>query len=137
MKPAMLCLALAVVIAVTACSKDSTPVDKELNIQLGDCKLIKNNNIELCYDTLIDDSRCPINSNIYCYWAGIGVAKFSFHLNSQKHTLTLATYNFGHWRKDTTVAGYTFELMELNPFPTHPAPQPPVSRSAKVRVTRS
>jgi len=133
MKATILLLASIVIIMVVACSK-STPVDKDLTIPLGDCKMVSGASIELCYDSLITDSRCPIN--MACIWSGVGEAQFSFHVNNQKHTITLATNNFGHWKKDTTVAGYTFELLELNPYPMYPAPQPPVSRSAKVHVTR-
>jgi|SRR5687768_4950247 hypothetical protein len=135
MKPAILILASIIIITVVACSK-SSPVDRELHIPLGDCRPVSgNDDIKLCYDSL-DDSRCPYNSDIYCIWRGIGVGHFTFQINKQKHVLTLATYNFGHWRTDTTVAGYTIALLELNPYPTHPAPQPAEQRTAAVRITK-
>ena len=66
-----------------------------------------------CLDSVIQDSRCPVNA--LCIWEGIAVARFKVSSQNTDHIITLATYKFPPYNKDTTVAGFKIEFINLLP----------------------
>jgi hypothetical protein len=141
MKPAILLLALPLVIAMSACKKSKKESDiVEINkmsgtssIPLSGCKTwaFTNDDVKICYDSLVEDSRCPIGG--VCVWAGRARAKFSFHLNNQKHSIALTTSGAEYYRVDTVIGNYLIELIDIAPYPGQfPAPQ----SSATVKISR-
>lgn len=131
MKHAVVLLTLTLFIVVAACRK-SAPLNKEFILLKGDCRNVEGGDkVRICYDSLLQDSRCPVG--MMCIWAGVAAGKFSFSVNSEEHILTLATANLAGYRKDTTVGNYHIELLEIAPYPgTHP----PGPASAKVKVSK-
>jgi hypothetical protein len=136
MKPAMLLLILLPAIAFMACSKskkDNTIVEINkqsgtASVPLSGCKTwaFTNDDVKICYDSLIHESRCPIQYT--CVWGGMAIGKFSFHVNNQKHTLTLTVGG-----KDTTIGNYKIGLEMIDPYPgVTPRPQP----SATIKISR-
>jgi hypothetical protein len=115
MKPAKLLLPLFIIVAAAACDK-SVPV-REGAVPLGGCitKALPKGQIKICYDSLVNDSRCPANAT--CVWQGAAIGKFSFYVNSSKHTLTLSTFKFGPYNRDTVVGNYKIELLDIDPYP--------------------
>jgi hypothetical protein len=63
----------------------------------------------------------------------MAVGKFSFLINTDKHTLTLSTLRFGPYNRDTIVGAYKIELLNIDPYPGE---HPPRSASASVKITK-
>ena len=96
---------------------------------------IGGDNLRLCFDSLIGDSRCPANA--VCVWAGSAVAKFSLSKNGESTPFTLATMPYGEYKKDTVLLGYKIEFVNLSPYPgTVPAPIPADQVKAELRISK-
>lgn len=141
MKIAILFLSLTVAATSNACKKDrdKSPKLKNGYIRLGECqdRIFNNETVKICYDKLLEDSRCPVGSQ--CFWQGQAIGEFSFHVNGNKHTLRLSTLYSAkrtpllRYSKDTTIGNYKIELLDIDPYPGED-PAPPAS--ASVSVTR-
>jgi hypothetical protein len=119
---------------VLSCEKDVSPFSEQLHIGLNSCEQFTKDNqtLRLCFDTIVQESRCPINAN--CVWEGVAVARFTLHLNDRPHTLELATNNvLPGTTTDTTIQGYTIALKNLLPYPGGPTDETP---SAQVLIER-
>lgn len=75
----------------------------------------KGEHVQLCFDSLIEDSRCP--SGVECVWAGAAIAKFSFSVNQDQHPVTLSTLDLHVFPSDTTLMGYKIAFINLSPYP--------------------
>jgi hypothetical protein len=130
MKKMSLLAVLILVLMAIACRK-SKSWSNPVIVHQGNCHEItnKNDHIKICYDSLITDSRCPYE--MVCIWGGIGVAKFSFILNNELHTITLSTDDFDKYHNKETVKNYTIRLLDLAPYPGKTPTQSP---SATVEI---
>jgi hypothetical protein len=101
-------------LSFSGCKKEKT-ADNENYIAVNQCKTFtrEEKSITCCLDSIIEDSRCPINA--VCIWEGRGVARFKVSTQNTIHTIALATNKFTPYRKDTTLAGFNIELMNLFP----------------------
>ncbi len=81
-----------------------------LSLAIHDTLFNYSENIWLSFDSLITDSRCPLN--IYCKWEGN--AQVSFIFNSKKFDLN--TYRY--FTNDTTILNYHIKLINVFPYPT-------------------
>lgn len=72
-------------------------------------------NLSLCFDSLIEDSRCP--TGVECVWAGTAIAKFLFKVNNDQREMTLSTLKLTGYPSDTTLMGYKVEFVDLLPYP--------------------
>ncbi|MCW3091003.1 MAG: hypothetical protein JWP81_2072 [Ferruginibacter sp.] len=99
-------------IMVISCKKEPTLVSEDL-IPVNDCRVFNlgGDLLTCCLDSVIQDSRCP--ENAVCIWQGVGVARFSVNMQSKEHFITLATDNVLHYRKDTSLAGFKIEMINL------------------------
>ncbi|NII28442.1 hypothetical protein HB364_25390 [Pseudoflavitalea sp. X16] len=127
MKPTLLFLvALPLIMIVAACKKD---VPKgTAAVRLGKCsvEVFGNDEVKICYDSLIHESRCP--RGVYCIWGGMAIGKFTFSVNTDQHTLILAP----SW-PDTIVGNYKIKLLNIDPYPgAHPRPP----ATAYFRITK-
>lgn len=141
MKPATFLLAISLAMAASACTKskkesDIVEISKmsgTSSIPLSGCKTwaFTNDDVKICYDSLVEDSRCPIGG--VCVWAGRARAKFSFHLNNQKYSIALTTSGTEYYRVDTVIGNYKIVLEDISPYPGQfPVPQ----SSATVKISR-
>jgi hypothetical protein len=129
---------LAIVVMAHSCSK------KDIELREGTVELalkrcgsgdIGNDNLRLCFDSLISDSRCPANA--ICVWAGSAVAKFSLRKDGESGTFTLATLKHGNYNRDTVLFGYKIEFVNLSPYPgTVPTPVPADKVKAELKITK-
>jgi len=96
------------------------------NIELGASSFIswngcsdnKNDHIKICFDSLVEDSRCPAGAQ--CFWQGRGVVKFAFTVNKEQRPVTLSTlglHGLPRYPSDTILMGYKIELVNLLPYP--------------------
>jgi hypothetical protein len=104
-------------------------------INVDSCKNITHNNINcnICFDTLLNDSRCPIDA--ICIWQGVAQTRFKVNFNSQVHLIRLATDNILNYKTDTTISGITFHLEELTPHPATTIFYPYSAYKAKIIVS--
>jgi hypothetical protein len=135
MKRLAFIIAVASAIFFGACDK---PVDAEisLTIKLQHCadNIFSGNDIHLCFDKVVADSRCPYTAD--CIWAGAAAVEFTLTKHNETHLLKLSTISrYGDYTKDTTVAGYKIELLDLLPYPDLP-PNTIPANEAKVKVTK-
>ena len=125
-----------------SCSNRQQVTDemKISSFNLGDTTLININDIVLCnddlalfvqFDSVIEDSRCPYNSN--CIWEGNAELAFSITYKKELQNITLNTSK--KMGKTKSVYGFTFEIISLDPYPgTMNAAETPAS--TRIRVTK-
>ena len=97
---------------------------------------IKGDNVKLSFDALVSDSRCPANA--MCIWQGAATATFTFTKNSHDNRFNLSTVTLPpNYTKDTIIAGYKIEFVNLLPYPgTGADPIPDSQRKAELKITK-
>ncbi|MEP7141902.1 MAG: hypothetical protein ABI707_03475 [Ferruginibacter sp.] len=85
-------------------------------------------------DSVIQDSRCPVNAT--CVWQGVAVARFKISRKNIQNTITLATFKFGEYDTNTTVAGFKIELINVSPYPELAIPHNYNDYVAEVKITK-
>jgi hypothetical protein len=87
-------------------------------IELNHCgdTSIDGQTLQICFDALLSDSRCPINA--VCVWQGEATVKLSLHANGTEKSFKLSTINNPPtFRNDTTISGYKIKLVSVSPYP--------------------
>lgn len=87
---------------------------------MNECDLLADENSTVCFDSLISDSRCPVNG--VCVWAGVAIATFSLHKKEDVVFFTLATNKFSHFSNDTTIGKIKISLQDITPYPNATQP---------------
>lgn len=138
MKLFLYMIPLAMVVMAHSCSKKDVELKEgTIEIAVKRCSSgdIGGDNLRLCFDSLIGDSRCPANA--VCVWEGSTVAKFSLRKNGESTSFTLATLKHGSYNKDTVLMGYKIEFVNLSPYPgTVPTPVPADQVKAELKITK-
>jgi hypothetical protein len=135
MKGSMIIVLIAIG-ALFSCTKSETGNGHAVKIRLYSCArpIISGAQVQLCFDSLITDSRCPCNA--VCGWRGYAAGKFSFSVNGQVHMLRLAEIALPPvYPKDTTVAGYKIEFVDLKPYPCLPN-NTDETEEAEIKITK-
>jgi len=72
--------------------------------------------VQICFDSLISDSRCSANAN--CVWQGEATVKLSLHTAAVQQSFKLSTINAAPtFKNDTTISGYKIKLLSVSPYP--------------------
>ena len=138
-----LCLSILLFITLTAfvnsCSKSGNKFrEGTIELKLSDCAngIIAGDDMKLCFDKIVSDSRCPANA--VCIWQGAATATFSFTKNKNIHHFNLSTITMKpNYTKDTVIAGYKIEFINLSPYPgTVADPIPDSQRKAELKITK-
>jgi hypothetical protein len=107
-------------------------------ITLNECAhpVFSGNHVNLCFDSVITDSRCP--ANVMCIWQGYAACKFSISSKGETYPFRLSTLKLpGYLSRDTVIAGYKIELLNLEPYPgTATSPIPPNKIRAELKITK-
>ena len=74
-----------------------------------------NHQVTIEMDSVINDSRCPVNA--VCIWEGYGAVRFDFSVASQHTSFVLYTRPGILSGNNILVYGYRITLVELNPYP--------------------
>ena len=100
-------------ILLLSCDNSVTSVTPEIGepfkIKLGESVMFQQEDLNIRFDELLEDSRCPEGAT--CFWAGNG--RIVIQLNELKTELN--TYLDP---QDTTLSGYRLELKDLKPYPS-------------------
>lgn len=140
MKTFLIILLIATIALGNSCSKSA---DKRLQEGSLELKLhesaegrIEGDKVKLSFDAVVSDSRCPANA--MCIWQGAATATFSFTKNNDAHRFDLSTITMKpNYTKDTVIAGYKIEFVNLLPYPgTVADPIPDSQRKAELKITK-
>ncbi len=103
-----LLLVLAIgVLPATAAGRGET-----LRVQINKEKRFPKNKLTVRFVELVEDSRCPTDTN--CIWAGNAKIKVRVSKNGRSHELTLDTNGP---QSAATAEGYSIKLVGLTPSP--------------------
>jgi hypothetical protein len=138
MRTKYLLIPLVSVMLIFSCKKNNTAEDK-VTVSLNSCvqqNFAGSEQITICLDSIIEDSRCPHHIN--CIWQGEAIAKFSFKRNGSAYPFTLSTLSgSGSYPNDVTLFSYKIKFVDLNPYPDLSSPPVPASQvKADLSITR-
>lgn len=120
-----------------SCSKETILKEGVFELAFSKCAAgeISGNELSLCYTSTESDSRCPVN--VVCVWEGTAICNFSFIKNGNTHLLKLATLAVHNAPKDTIVAGFKIEFLNLSPYPgTTNGEIKDKERKAELKITK-
>ncbi|MGI0491277.1 hypothetical protein ACN4EG_05660 [Alkalinema pantanalense CENA528] len=89
---------------------NAVPIDSELLLKPGQEVVLSQSPIKLTFDSVLTDSRCPIEVN--CYWAGNAEVKLKLQ---RKRKITTAILNTVEREQVVKYRGYTIRLSKLSP----------------------
>jgi hypothetical protein len=136
---------LIIFLLVASCQKAPSEVsdqiiNKSFKLGIGESVTIKPDNVQIGFDTVISDSRCPIG--VVCLWEGESQIKIS--LIKSRTTIIYGEIPIRGYvtAKDTCchkyidLDGYRITLMQLDPYPQHPIPNDYTKYRATLIVNR-
>lgn len=86
-----------------------------IDLSYGDCLNDPENQMYICLDSVLNDSRCP--TGVECFWEGNALVRFKFERFNEKPVLFNLNTHRG-FTTDTIVDGYKFTLIGLRPYPS-------------------
>lgn len=131
-----LSVALFILCVLLSCQKSDNE-GRPGQIILNKCqdRTIGSEKLTICFKELIEDSRCPANA--MCVWQGVAIAAFTVSDGAGTHQVTLGTETIpGMCSKDTIVAGYKVEFIDLAPYPGLPPTIPNQEITAQLKITK-
>jgi hypothetical protein len=137
MKKIVLAMLMLSICTLFACKKNQDSKSQYPFVYLNDCisKMYSHDKIQLCFNEIISDSRCP--KGMYCIWEGAVVCKFTFTSNNKSHVLTLASNPLNlPVSKDTVVDGYRIQFIDLKPEKEMGTIPLPSEIRAEVKITK-
>ncbi len=119
---------IATVVTNFSCKKTTTTLAENviqiIEIPFNSCDNIRTDKIgifSICYDSLVNDCRCPIG--VQCIWAGLAIAKLSFLQDGNTVFFKLCTAGVTSNStsvfppNDTTINGLHIKLLDVLPYP--------------------
>ena len=138
MKSFLYIVPAVIVLMAHSCSKKDIELKEgilEIGVQQCAAGNIGSDNLTLCVDSVLEDSRCP--SGAVCVWEGRAVVKFSLTKENQKYPFALSTSaRLGQYKKDTLLLGYKIELINVHPYPKTGSSTPNNKKTAEVKISR-
>jgi|SRR6185437_2518366 len=108
------------------CKKYDLKAINDNSIPLYNCSEKTGGMPYICFDSLMEDSRCP--TGVECIWLGTAIIQITFHENRNSHTFKMSPQGFPTlgYTNDTTINGYKISFIKLEPYPefNKPAPLP-------------
>ena len=99
-------------------------------LNYGECLNDYTNQLSICFDSVLTDSRCP--ENVVCIWAGEAIARFRI-MNRQNDPRFLDLYT---GTVDTIVNGYKLSFLDLLPYPNTEIPRDIEDYKAKLLIKK-
>jgi len=112
--------------------KKSLVLGKPIYLQYQDTLFIESENTWVSFDSLLEDSRCPIG--LLCVWAGNAKIGFFFEKDESKVEFSLDSHKA--LKNDTTIWGYSISLLSVLPYPHRDSSYLPSDYSAEILVTK-
>ncbi len=118
-------------IAFTGCDDIiSTDVNEEFFIGPGQKAEIRESGLEITFNRVIEDSRCP--KGVECVWAGNGKVEISIHSPGEESRIKEINTNLEP--KEIMAGKYKIRLLELQPYPEKNLQIPPEEYRIKLIV---
>ncbi|MEO9004893.1 MAG: hypothetical protein ABI288_09160 [Ginsengibacter sp.] len=119
-------LALAIiglVVLFTACTKANIETGNEKIVALHECTQ-QAADPNICFDSLLTDSRCP--KDVECIWQGTALIEVTFSERGNSHQFVMSLKGFPDlgYPSDTTINGNRIIFIDLKPHPVSNNPQP-------------
>jgi len=114
MKYAIYLLVVALCYGLVSCKKEPAPLNNNF-IPVNNCRTfaIAGKTLTLCLDSVIKDSRCPLNA--LCIWQGFAAGRFSATVQNENEVVTLATVKWEGYNNEAVVEGFKIEFIKLTP----------------------
>lgn len=90
-------------------------LDEEFQLKVGEKALVKDINLVLAFNRIIEDSRCP--RNVYCFWSGRVIVEISITKRDQRAWTTMLIMPGDEKRE---LDGYIIMLLEVEPQREYP-----------------
>ena len=106
---------------VTACGSSAYEYRKDrivtnVDVPLGKTAVVEKTGLSVKFDSVHQDSRCPINAK--CLWAGTAIVNVTVSNRAgEVKAIKLSTTNFETFNKVETAFGKSIEIMDLLPNP--------------------
>ncbi len=119
-------LLILIIFSFVSCKKDKQTNVLNPEILINNCsntiELPTDGSFTICYDSLISDSRCPIDA--VCIWEGFAQVKLSLHIDNTVIHFKLATMHHSALNliNDTTINGINIKLEDVSPYPSWSSP---------------
>ncbi len=109
-------LAFVLCAGILSCKKDIQYSQGLIDIGTCSNRTIGSKTVQICFEELLEDSRCPANAN--CIWQGVARAKFLMKLNGNETSFDLSTTDLSpHYVNERTIMGYKVRLINIFPYP--------------------
>jgi hypothetical protein len=93
-----------------------------------DCFYDRDGQSYICFDTVLTDSRCPIE--VECVWAGEAIARFKI----EKSDSSPVFIDLHEGVNDTVISGYKFSFIKLLPYPSYGNQTRPEDYKARIVI---
>lgn len=106
-------------------------------VNAGSCINFSDGNVlhEICFDSLLHESRCPLNVN--CTTQGYAVIKAKCTVDGLLYASKFSTdFSLSNIKSDTIFNGLNFQLIELSPYPSNSSIIPFNQYKAKFLVSK-
>ncbi len=133
MKRKFFCLLLVLfgIFLFSSCKKIALKTNSKNQAVLFNCSQKTMEMPYICFDSLIEDSRCP--KGAVCFWSGTAIIQVTFHENGNANTFIMSLQGYpglGHI-SDTVINGYKIAFIALDPYPDiTQLPQPGDSKAS-------
>jgi hypothetical protein len=142
MKPFLSIFSLVfVLLFLAACEKDeiSPKPNETFVLKIGQSAEIQSTGLVIVLDSVKDDSRCPSDPKINCFWEGEVTAVISVSENSTslgRFALRLLGDGSGvQENNEVVVSDYQIRLVSVDPYPTDTDAIPMKKYEASFRVS--
>lgn len=105
------------------CRKNISGTEEGVSLKLHTCSG-KSLPYHICFDSVIEDSRCP--EGMECFWSGTAIISVNFHERGNIHQfrMSLRGYPGIGYPNDTTINGFRIIFADLQPYPNFNSPIP-------------
>jgi hypothetical protein len=117
---------------LVSCKKNRSSAETEVALSKCSTVWIKGEDARLCYDSLVNESRCPIGG--VCVSAGLANVKMSLHMGGVQYLLRLSTWDNRPYFEVIDTVGYRVQLLEVHPYPNFTS-RSEKNRFVKVRIS--
>lgn len=135
MKSAVAALLLLTVMACSNSSPTEAEVSSTIFIRFSETVSADGPSLRVRFAELAEESRCP--RNVVCIWMGNAKIRLDLVSNGNTATIFLNTVGDAQFPREASAFGYTFRLVDLQPYPEEPGPPDPPRYTAQVLVTSS
>lgn len=113
-------------------NQDKLVLNDTLQVAYQDTVFNSNKTVWITFDSLLEDSRCPLD--VICVWAGNAKVSFGFFADENKYGFSLDTH--GNLTRDSTISSYKISLINVAPYPHTDSLFTPQDYSTKIIISK-